>query len=355
MVLFVALFPPENMQHEGSFQRIMAVDNEYARENRAYLYVSHRRFFRRREEEVRPGVILYSCNLFTGLPFILRLFGQATVIYLHSLVYTLPILPLLWSIPSKAWLVLDAHGLVPEEHALSGGRMKSRLYSFTERLLFRRLDELIVVTKAMADYLLRKHPAANPGVTVYPILPRHILEDEAPLQEPAPTSNVLVIYSGNTQAWQNVPQMLAAIKRNLSPRVQYILLTGQPAHMHRFLREAGLENETTISVRQVPPDELKNYYRKAHYGFVLRDDIPINRVACPTKLVEYLYYYMIPVVSNPHIGDFAELGYEYLPVEQYHAGLPARKSRQNQQVVKQLLRQKPELPGTQPRNKPTNG
>lgn len=352
MVLFVALFPPEDKQHEGSFQRIIAVDNEFSREERAYLYVSHRRFFRHREEEVRPGVILYSCNLLTGLPLILRLFRQAGTIYLHSLVYTLPVLPLLWGIPRTARLVLDAHGLVPEEQEMEGGHLKSRLYGFTERLLFRRLDELVVVTDAMAGYLLRKYPQAQPRVTTYPILPGHILQEDAAITEPDPSQPICVIYSGNTQAWQNVPQMLRIIRQNLSPRVHYHLLTGQPAHMHRLLEEAGLAGEASVTVKQVSPQELKDYYRDAHYGFVLRDDIPVNRVACPTKLVEYLYYGIVPVVSSPHIGDFPELGYEYLAAGEFHAGLPPRKSRRNHLLVKRLLQHRPVLPGMKNKKQP---
>lgn len=35
-------------------------------------------------------------------------------------------------------------------------------------------------------------------------------------------------------------------------------------------------------------EELKLEYEKADYGFMLRDDIIVNEVACPTKLIVIL-------------------------------------------------------------------
>lgn len=69
-------------------------------------------------------------------------------------------------------------------------------------------------------------------------------------------------------------------------------------------------------------------YQTAHYGFVLRDDITVNNVACPTKLVEYLQYGILPILLTPNIGDFAARGMEYLPLEDLLAGkLPSEEQR----------------------------
>ena len=35
-----------------------------------------------------------------------------------------------------------------------------------------------------------------------------------------------------------------------------------------------------------------------------REEILVNAVACPTKLVEYMYWGVVPVVITPNIGDF---------------------------------------------------
>jgi len=45
-------------------------------------------------------------------------------------------------------------------------------------------------------------------------------------------------------------------------------------------------------------------------------------VACPTKLIEYMLNGIIPIVLNPYIGDFKELGYSYISLERLEKGDP---------------------------------
>ena len=53
-------------------------------------------------------------------------------------------------------------------------------------------------------------------------------------------------------------------------------------------------------------------YQESHYGFILREDIVVNHVACPTKLIEYLAMGVIPIVDCEKIGDFSEMGMRYV-------------------------------------------
>ncbi|MFA5816684.1 MAG: hypothetical protein WC865_13810, partial [Bacteroidales bacterium] len=93
-----------------------------------------------------------------------------------------------------------------------------------------------------------------------------------------------------------------------------------------------------ISVISVNPDELESYYELAHYGFILRDDILVNRVANPTKLAEYLQYGIIPVVKLVDIGDYARYEYEYIPYEELNNGLLPRKSQKNRDIYQEISR-----------------
>jgi hypothetical protein len=70
----------------------------------------------------------------------------------------------------------------------------------------------------------------------------------------------------------------------------------------------------------VPQDSVKERYLQSTYGFVLRGDNLINNVACPTKLVEYMFWGVIPIVIQPAIGDFMELGYQYLTLAEFVNG-----------------------------------
>ncbi len=335
MILLLADYPTGKTQHEGASQRIHAVDRQFRRARRIYLFVSHRRFVRMETQQLPGGAVQYRCNLFLHFFFIRRLMRQAAVIYFHSVINALPVLPFIPFL-SREKVVLDAHGLVPEEQQMAGARHKSRLYALAEKLLFGRLSHLVVVTNAMAAYFQEKYPKARPQIVLSPILPAHLPADNRPLSA-ADDSLTHVIYSGNTQSWQHIPLMLQLIRQNLSPRMRYHLLTGEPERMQHLAGEAGLAGEQTISIQKVAPHELGRYYQMAHYGFVLRDDVPVNRVACPTKLVEYLYYGIIPVVKSPDIGDFRQLGYEYISYTSFNAALPAAKSPHNRQLVQHWI------------------
>jgi hypothetical protein len=74
-------------------------------------------------------------------------------------------------------------------------------------------------------------------------------------------------------------------------------------------------------VKSVKPDYLNNKaYPEAILGFVLRDDIAVNNVACPTKISEYLRHGIIPIVYSENIGDFVNLGMKYIRLSDFVEG-----------------------------------
>ena len=66
--------------------------------------------------------------------------------------------------------------------------------------------------------------------------------------------------------------------------------------------------------------KLVELYFTADFGLLLRENSIVNRVACPTKLVEYLRFGVIPVLDSPFVGDFAELGMAYVALEDLRSG-----------------------------------
>lgn len=338
MVLILADFPNEHNRHEGMAQRVLAVDKQLESVDRQYLFVSHRRFFRKQIEPVGGSVTQYRCNFFRHFFFLLKILRSAPTIYVHSVINLLPILPLLPLLNKAVFVVLDAHGIVPEEQQLAGRFVKSNLYALAERMIFRRANLVLVVTHAMEAHFRRKYPQSAPTYVQYGILPAHLDPDRQPrLAEGAAADGMLrVVYSGNLQSWQNIDLMVRLIKANQEGRIRYDILTGEPDAMKRLLAAADITSPN-VHVQTVAPQELSRFYEAAHYGVILRDDIPVNRVACPTKLVEYLYYGMIPIVKSAHIGDFAALGYEYLTYEAFSADVEMRKSAVNQAVARKLI------------------
>jgi PST family polysaccharide transporter len=190
----------------------------------------------------------------------------------------------------------------------------------------------------MGEYLNGRCAAAERTLVV-PVLPPPPAATAYPLREPG-----TVIYAGGTQVWQNVARMADAIRE--APReLRFVMLSGSAEQLGREL-EAG-RCRHRVEIGSVPASEVPSWLQRAEFGFVLRSDSAINRVACPTKLVEYLDAGVIPVVLEPEIGDFAQLGYAYLPLSRLRPGQlpgPAEREgmRQANYVVMRKLREQAE-------------
>jgi hypothetical protein len=216
-------------------------------------------------------------------------------------------------------VITDLHGVFPEELRYYGKRAGSLLYGMVERVAVRCSRALVVVTDAMAEHYHTKYGRFKAVVHTIPIF------DDFPIgrtgkAEPAQT--VTAIYAGGMQKWQNVDLMLQSLSR-ARQGVSCVILTPEIDAFTRKLAGYGMVNAVTL--RSVAKSEVYAQYQRADLGFILRDDSVVNRVACPTKLVEYLACGVIPVVLQPLIGDFAARGYSVLSLERFVSGdLPSR-------------------------------
>lgn len=333
-IVFIAEYPNKDTLKEGMSQRMAAVDNQFKTDKRLYLFVSHRFFIKKQLYILEDGVMQYKCNLFFHFFFIMKLLIRSRFVYFHSIQNVLPVFPCLWFLSKDKKLVLDIHGVVPEEHAFAGHKFKALLYGVVEQFLFKSVSVGISVTDAMSRHYKNKYPTSSVQLITYPILPSNILALNDTEISDSYDKKIHIIYSGNLQPWQNIDLMLNVIEKQLSSNVVYTILTGSPEQMKARLASRNLGHEQNVFVDSVAPEELYLYYKKAHYGFILRDDIAVNRVACPTKLVEYMFYGIKPIVKSRNIGDFLKMDYEYLDLTNFSiATLNIEKSAKNISII----------------------
>lgn len=130
---------------------------------------------------------------------------------------------------------------------------------------------------------------------------------------------IRIVYAGGTQIWQNIELMFESIETCMrsghNDQYEFFLFFPQTSLKEVQQKYSKIVNMPNVFVDSLPKSEVMNILKSADFGFVLRDDILVNRVACPTKLIEYLEFDVIPIVKSPHIGDFYNLGYQYIEIE----------------------------------------
>jgi hypothetical protein len=314
MILFISEYPGAHNEKDGMMQRVAAIDERFAGYERIYLKISFLRYLLPDRRPVATKAIAYRLNLFVHLPLILVLISRARIVYVHSVGNALAIVP--------AYLfkrvVTDLHGAVPEEFRMAGKVLAAWRYEIVERIAVKFSWRLVAVSSAMVAHINDKYRSAGPTFLKIPIFDdvpageRHIRHPDAPLT---------VVYAGGVQTWQNIDLMLEAMRTTAAP-CRYVILTGDETAFRMRAETIGLEGK--LQIASVPKHEVYDHYRSADLGFVLRDDTLVNRVACPTKLVEYLTCGVVPIVIQPRIGDFADLGYEYVTLDDFIRGeIPA--------------------------------
>lgn len=334
MIVVVAPHPSTENQKDGMIQRVAHIDSLMASSPRMYLDISVRRFVRK-QVLVEGLATIHRLNLVVHAFQIARLIKQADLLYIHSAYNALKAC----LFPTKAHVVFDAHGIVPEELGQEGQTRAARLFAFAEGRVLRRCNTLVCVTRSMLAHFKAKHgDRPDREEIVLPILPRlgKAADASNALQAARPDDNV--IYAGGMQVWQNVDKMLDAAQTQ--PGMRYTFLTGDLQRFQRRLADAGIASATCLSVS---PEAVKDFYLTHQYGFILRDEVLVNQVACPTKLVEYLYWGVLPIVVTPRIGDFDDETLHGVTLEDFRRGeLPGPETRaamreHNQRTVTSVL------------------
>ncbi|MCE4068988.1 MULTISPECIES: glycosyltransferase [Pseudomonas] len=332
VVFFGGYFYPER-QSDGYFQRIQIVDRLFPNHWRVYVETEELRGRDTWFDRPEAGVIVLRVTGSRKHRAVARLFALAAAlrcrkIYFHSVLRMydnrfgkLLHLPFI----RKA---VDIHGVVPEEFRMHNDYFSALIYDKEERLAVKKAGLAIVVTNAMRQYLQQKFRDQLQARTVeFPMFPS-FAPDVA--SRPLADGKPIVVYAGGLHKWQQVPKMIDAIMKT-SDRCQHHFYCPEPSTVRAMLPEALLES---VTVDAKPHAELMKIYAKCHYGFILREDIIVNRVACPTKLVEYLAMGIIPIVDCEDIGDFKALGMQFITLGDFlNSTLPSEAERAGMALV----------------------
>ncbi|KAF2334161.1 glycosyltransferase family protein [Flavobacterium ginsenosidimutans] len=344
-LLVLGPYPNQNNIKDGLVQRIKKIDKFMANEDRVYLQVSLKKFILPVKEKYGEKVVFYQLNFILGWWFILYHVLTSSKIYSHT-IYNLLWIKYFFPFINKK-IILDVHGAVPDEKRMEGDIKMADYYETFERKCFEKISTAIFVTEAMEKHYKTKYSDFNFEAINFGIIPENLVgnyevdngkETEEIIKKiDLKESDILVIYSGGLHVWQNIDEMLDLITSKINDQnIVYLLLVNDKTNMIKKLNERSINKR--IFVDSVLPDKLKYYYNLADYGFVLRDDNVVNRVANPTKLIEYLFYNITPIVKLQAIGDFEKYNYYKINKEEFlNNDLEKNLNQQNKEVVKKIF------------------
>ncbi|MFD0939091.1 glycosyltransferase [Pedobacter boryungensis] len=341
-ILFLTAYPTKKTLKDGMVQRVKNIDDLFTHTPRIFLDVKIRFYFSKQVCEPAEYVKEYKLNAVIHFFLIWKLIKSADIIYLHSIygaVWTFIQLSFF-----KKKICLDFHGVVPEENLVINNKFYFYYFNFIERISVRLATHVIHVSKVMERNFTHKYPFITKNSMVYPNY-TNIRKDHIPLDfgKKEIGSETTFIYSGNLQSWQNIDELLELIHSYQHvPHYRFIILTGKVEQFKKRILKHHIQLDR-IEINSVNSDEIDQYYAKAHYGFILRSNHLLNRVANPTKMMEYLLFGITPIVKSVAIGDFNDYDYEYINVKEFNEHLLPKKSIVNQNIALKILSEKEDL------------
>lgn len=108
------------------------------------------------------------------------------------------------------------------------------------------------------------------------------------------------VYLGGLSKWQRVEDILGIVKSNKIQN-EFSLVTNQIEEAQKLINKKDLKNVNLFSVNGSEVFEKISNYK---YGFLIRDDSIINKLASPIKFLEYISLGVIPIVYGS-VGDFS--------------------------------------------------
>lgn len=311
MISIISPYPEKNEKTDGYWSRVLAVDEILKESKRVYINIQKKPLKNDAQwkdlDKFSKQLNIYSDSVQDRI-LLEEVLLNSTSIYIHSLYQAQFVLPF---IKHKKTYV-DYHGVVPEENLIYQNKYSFKNWEKIERYVCENAHGHIFVTEKMKNHFKNKYSKINlEKCFVLPIVNDLNVDTNIEKKE-----NNIFLYSGGNQPWQNLDKIISFIQSHASNENKFLILSPdceaiKAQYNHRL---AGANCEF-LYVKDT--QELYQHYKKAKYGFIIRDNNVVNQVACPTKIIEYLNFQIIPIVDFADIGDFKNLGYKYIKYDNF--------------------------------------
>ncbi len=187
-------------------------------------------------------------------------------------------------------------GTFPEENYYKRhSKIKFAVLSFLEKVAIRNASFVFYVSNAMKKHYEGKYKI-DTTVNSY-IMPcsNEVLHPECFSKDRY--NNLTFCYAGSFSRWQCVEQTLDIYKKieDVYPQAKLLMLVKDAERAKKMLNERGIKH---YEIDFVPVEQLQERMEGIRYGFIIREDEVLNRVATPTKLSTYMANGIIPIYSD---------------------------------------------------------
>ncbi|MGH9929970.1 MAG: glycosyltransferase [Pyrinomonadaceae bacterium] len=256
----------------------------------------------------RPSLPATLYDIANGACQIVRLVRLNRIDVLHARAHIPMAMALIAARITRCRLVFDIRGLMAEEYADAGvwaeKSLKFRAIKLLEQTGIRKADQIVVLTRAMREWLRESRLAAVEKIEVIPCcvdFTRYAAPENGADVE---TDKFEVVYAGSVIGLYLLEEMAAffiALRAQEPRAFLRILTTSLREEAAARLRSAGVA-PNDFWVGGVSANEVPGYLRRAGLGLSFRKSTFSQLAASPTKIPEYLAA-GLPVVSNAGIGD----------------------------------------------------
>ncbi len=196
-------------------------------------------------------------------------------------------------------VIMWFQGIEPEESYMRHEcKLRYAVLSLMEKTILKKSCFNLCISNEMVRYYGRKYKLQIPDDTYY-VMPcqNTQLHPEAFMPEDKYKKNIFV-YTGSMAVWQKFDDTVKAYKEIEDSGIdncEFWVFTGEKEKAKKLLEEYRVRNYRIDFVKN---SELPKVLAQAKYGFIIRKDTPVNRVATPTKISTYLSCGVIPVYSK---------------------------------------------------------
>lgn len=174
-------------------------------------------------------------------------------------------------------------------------KIRSSILNYMDCFAMKKAKMIFYVSQYMQEYYEKMaHTSFEHKAYVMPCF-NEVLDKE--LLEKKDYSKKVFTYVGSLDLWQcfnETVDIYAEIEKRI-PDVVFKVLTFNTEKAKEIIKAKNIKN---YSVACVPKEQVKSELENATYGFIIRHDIEVNRVATPTKISSYLSAGVLPIYST---------------------------------------------------------